>query len=153
MDQNKDSRQISQGRKNLYYLGIALMVLGFIAFSSVFVNGFLAMNDPFPWGSGGPGFMVWGLVGFVLILAGALLRGIGARGLAGSGLKLDPQQAREELQPYTDALGGMARDAADSFKQAGGDKEDKARVMVRCRACRALNDEADKFCGQCGQEL
>ncbi len=153
MDQNKDSRLISQGRKNLYYLGIALMVLGFISFFSVFVNGFLAMNDPFPWGSGGPGFMVWGLVGFVLILAGALLRGVGARGLAGSGLKLDPQQAREELQPYTDALGGMVRDAADSFKQEGGTAEEKTRVMVRCQACRALNDETDKFCGQCGQAL
>jgi len=153
MDQNKDSRQISQGRKNLYYLGIALMVLGVISFFSVFVNGFLAMNDPFPWSSGGPGFMVWGLVGFVLILAGALLRGVGARGLAGSGLKLDPQQAREELHPYTDALGGMVRDAADSFKQEGGAAEEKTRVMVRCQACRALNDEADKFCGQCGQAL
>jgi len=24
---------------------------------------------------------------------------------------------------------------------------------VRCRACSALNDETDKFCGQCGAQL
>lgn len=153
MNRNQDTREISRNRKALYYAGLLMMALGFIAFLSVFVNGLLAMNDPFSAFSGGPGFMVWGLAGFVLILAGALLRGIGASGLAGSGLKLDPQQAREELHPYTDALGSMARDAVDGYRKAGGTGEEEPRVMVRCRHCQALNREEARFCDQCGQAL
>ena len=36
--------------------------------------------------------------GMVLIVIGQIVRGIGARGLAGSGVVLDPEKAREDLQ-------------------------------------------------------
>ena len=36
-------------------------------------------------------------------------------------------------------------------RDAGGPQPDA--VKVRCRNCRALNDEPDKFCGQCGAAL
>jgi hypothetical protein len=148
----RDSKEISQGRKMLYYGGMALMAIGFLLFLSVFFTGFSRMGNPMSFIQG-PGFMSRGLVGFVMIIAGAVLRGIGARGAAGSGLVLDPNRAREDLAPYTSALGGMARDAMDSFKEQGGQGNDGQRVMVRCRACRALNQEDAKFCSQCGQQL
>jgi rRNA maturation endonuclease Nob1 len=45
----------------------------------------------------------------------------------------------------------MVKDAAEGFRQAGG--EAQAPIKVRCGHCRALNDEEDKFCGQCGKAL
>ncbi len=146
-----NKREISKERKALYYGGMALMGVGFLLFISVFFTGFSRMNSPLSMMEG-PGFMSRGIVGIVLIAAGAVLRGVGARGTAGSGLVLDPKKARDDLAPYTDALGGMARDAVDAFKGEGEPPEEQ-KVMVRCRACRALNDETAKFCSQCGAAL
>lgn len=148
----QNSKDIAPWRKGLYYAGLALMVIGLVAFLSVFVNGFISFSRPFGAFDEGLGFMVWGMVGFILMLIGSVMRGIGARGLAGSGLVLDPQQAREDLHPYTDALGGMARDAVEGFR-ASGNEETAQLVKVRCPNCKALNHESSKFCDQCGQKL
>lgn len=150
----KNSKQLAPWRKNLYYLGLVLIVLGILCVLMVFVQSIGAMNQPFMAVSDGPGFMVWGLVGFLLFATGGILRGIGERGLAGAGVILDPEKAREDLHPYTDALGGMARDAVDSFK-AGQKTEGEKQplVMLRCRDCQALNPEEAKFCNQCGKAL
>jgi hypothetical protein len=149
----RDNKEISKERKILYYAGMALMGIGFLLFISVFFSGVSMMNNPLSF-TQGPGFMTRGLIGFVMVAVGAVLRGIGARGAAGSGLLLNPRKAREDLAPYTDALGGMARDAVDAFKGQGSEApKAEPQVMVRCRACRALNDENAKFCSQCGAEL
>lgn len=146
----KNSKQLAPWRKNLYYLGLALIVLGLLCVLMVFVQGISAMNQSFI----DPGFMAWGLVGFVLFAAGGILREVGARGLAGAGVILDPEKAREDLHPYTDALGGMARDAVDSFKAGQQDKADQQpQVMLRCRNCQGLNPESALYCNQCGQKL
>lgn len=148
----QNSKDIAPWRKGLYYAGLALMVIGLVAFLSVFVNGFISFSRPFGAFDESLGFMVWGLVGFILMLIGSVMRGVGARGLAGSGIVLDPQQAREDLHPYTDALGGMARDAVEGFR-ASGNEETAQLVKVRCPNCKALNHESAKFCDQCGQKL
>ena len=151
-EENGDTKQISKQRKTLYYTGLVLMGIGLVCFLSVFVNGFLTFSRP-SFDMEGPGFMVWGLVGFVLILAGGILRGIGARGLAGSGLKLDPQQAREDLHPYTDAIGGMAKDAVAGFREAGAQADSTTAIRVRCQACQTLNEEDARYCKRCGQAI
>lgn len=149
-EKHNPDKEISASRKAMYYGGLALMVVGFLLFFSVFVSGFTRMNAPsFDYGNS---YMGRGLVGFLLVLAGAILRGIGARGLAGSGLLLNPKKAREDLAPYTDALGGMAKDAVEGFQKAGG-AAGREVIKVRCAACRALNEEQDKFCSQCGKPL
>ena len=61
---------ISEGRKTLYYLGMALMAVGFLLFISVF---FTMWSNPF----GGPSSMGAAPIGFVLIILGSILRGIG----------------------------------------------------------------------------
>lgn len=152
MDNREDRKDISSNRKALYYGGLVLVVLGIILFLSVFVSGISMMNDPFSMPNQGSGFMVRGLIGFLMIFVGSILRSIGARGLAGSGVVLNPKQAREDLAPYTDALGGMAHDAVEGFKQAGGMKAQEI-IKVRCPSCRALNEEQDKYCSQCGTAL
>ena len=150
----KDKKDITPWRKLLYYGGMALMATGLLLFLSVFLSAASVMNSPVSFGEA-PGFMTRGVFGFILVFIGAVLRGVGARGLAGSGVVLDPERAREDLAPFTGALGGMARDAVESFREAGGynGKAEAPQVMVRCRSCKALNREDAKYCDQCGAGL
>lgn len=106
-------RQISEERQAAYYLGGTLIVIGFLLFFSVFVSG--AMNfgkfDNFEADARSSMFRAFG--GMVLIIIGAVIQGIGRRGLAGSGVVLDPEKAREDMEPWSRMTGGMVKDAAD----------------------------------------
>ena len=81
------------------------------------------------------------------------MRGVGARGVAGSGLTLDPERAREDLKPYSHLAGGMISDALGEIRKSGVDSPRAVVVKVKCARCRALNDENAKFCSQCGAAM
>ncbi|HVF84844.1 MAG TPA: zinc ribbon domain-containing protein [Abditibacteriaceae bacterium] len=101
--------------------------------------------------------------GMGLIITGAMLMSFGSRGLAGSGVILDPQQVREDLKPWSHMAGGMIDDAATqsqtlsritgSINANSNAGEEEQTVKVRCAACRTLNDEEARFCDQCGAAL
>jgi len=65
--------------------------------------------------------------GMVLIIAGAVIRGIGVRGLAGSGVILDPKKAREDVEPWARMAGGIVKDAVEEtglkINQTSGKEE------------------------------
>lgn len=106
-------RSISPERQGLYYLGMALSVLGGILFLSAFVSfmvsfgDFNSFEDRMGWQVG------LGMAGMLCLLGGRLLRRLGMAGLAGSGMKLDPEQARRDLEPWARMGGGMLGDALD----------------------------------------
>lgn len=152
-DDPESSKQIQPWRKNLHTLGLVLIVIGLILFISPFFSIAGTMNSGFGTIMEGPGIISLGIFGFVLVVLGIALRGIGAKGLAGSGIVLDPEKAREDLQPYAKALGGMARDAVDSFMTEEGEKAPQPQVVIRCRSCKTLNPEDAVYCKQCGEEL
>lgn len=136
--------QVSEGRKTLYYLGMGLAVLGGILFISFF---FTSLSSD-PWS--GPSFGT-PVAGFVMILVGTILMGIGRLGLAGSGVILDPEKAREDLEPFARQGGGMLSDALEEvepLKSLGGEV-----IRVRCPHCKALNEEDARFCNQCGKAV
>ncbi|MEZ5977555.1 MAG: zinc ribbon domain-containing protein [Planctomycetota bacterium] len=158
------ARRISSERKFAYYFGAALSVVGFLVFLS---GGFEVVSHM----STGPSFgdqpdpakvFTRAIIGMVLFVGGGFVRSIGARGLAGSGVVLDPERARGELEPYSRMSGGMLKDGLD---EAGVDIGDVARnlggserrggpvVMIKCRACGKLNEEDSKFCQECGEKL
>ncbi|MEO0631919.1 MAG: SHOCT domain-containing protein [Planctomycetota bacterium] len=83
---------------------MALTVVGFLMFFSVFLS---ALSGR---GSGNFGLAPFGMI---LIVVGGLLRRAGARGLAGSGMILDPEQARDDLEPWARTAGGLVQDAID----------------------------------------
>lgn len=145
------SKEISKNRKMMYYAGNGVTILGVILFLSVF---FTAFMNPFGMlggmieGSSNP--MANGFVGFVLIIIGQLISNIGLKGKAGSGLILDPKQAREDLKPYSSQVGGMLNDVLDEVDLNVKPIE---VVKIRCQTCKALNDEDAKFCKECGSEL
>lgn len=151
-------KEITTERKLLFYGGTALMVTGFILFLIPFFSvinymnqgNFAMMND-----SASPATsFIWAVIGMVLLVIGRTLRSAGARGLAGSGLVLDPQRAKEELSTYSEAVGGMVRDAVNAFEKDKDKMTDSSSIIkVRCHSCRALNDEDAAYCKSCGKPL
>lgn len=146
------TRRISEQRKTAFYLGTGLMVIGGLLFASTFI----AILSSFGGSPSGGSMMETGMlrafIGIALLAIGGMVRGIGARGLAGSGVILDPKRARQDLEPYSRMAGGMLGDALDEADvNLGGEPEQV--VMVRCPACRTLNEEGSKFCQECGDAL
>ena len=135
------SQKISDGRRAAYYGGGALSVLGFL----IFLSNMLYMGE---FDGSAASFMWRPVLGMLLVMGGGVIRNIGARGIAGSGVVLNPEQARDELSPYSRMAGGMIRDALDA------DSEDQQQVeeviKIKCRNCSRLNDEDARFCQGCG---
>jgi len=145
---------ISKERKVTYYIGIGMIVLGFILFISVFFSFASFMNNPF--GSSGSPSFTNSILGMVLMIAGSIVMNIGAKGAAGSGLLLDPNKAREDLRPFNEAKGEMINDVIsniDIVDKITKPLEGKEIIKIRCRNCECLNDEDSKFCKSCGKEL
>lgn len=151
------SNKISKERKALYYIGMGLIVLGFILFLSsffIFGSGFDSFFD-----SGMPPFFKRALIGMICIIVGIVLMNIGARGTAGSGIILDPEKAREDLKPYSSATGGMINDVIGNIdiikdKKNSRDKKEILQIVkVKCQSCGELNDEDAKFCKSCGDRM
>lgn len=160
--------KISKERKATYYIGIGMMVLGFILFISTFFQaagfGDKLMEEPFmggPFSGGsfrnksGPSFS-GAIIGMILMISGGVVMNIGAKGAAGSGLLLDPDKAREDLKPFSEAKGKMINDVMsniDVVDKIGRARENREIIKIRCRNCSSLNDEDSRYCKSCGREL
>lgn len=148
------AKKISGERKTAYYVGMTVMVVGGLMFLSVFITAAINFGDFNNFESDARSSLFRAIGGMVLIIVGGIIRGVGAAGLAGSGVVLDPEQARSELEPYSRMAGGMLKDAIDeSGIKTGRTAEPEKIIMIKCRACGKLNEEDSKFCQECGQEL
>lgn len=150
--------KISNERKATYYIGMGMMILGFILFISVFFSmaGFMSSPSDGVFGMGGGPSFGTPIIGMVLMISGSIVMKIGAKGAAGSGVILDPEKAREDLKPFNEAKGGMINDALsniDVVDKITNPKEGKEVVKIRCRSCGSLNDEDAKYCKSCGKEI
>ncbi len=149
--------RISDSRKTMYYGGMAMSVVGLLTFLSLFLifpnphNGFGNFENSMQ------SFLLRGISGMALMIAGGALQQAGKRGLAGSGVVLDPEQARRDVEPWSRMAGGVVDDAlgeVDLAKHTGGAPHSGPDVVkVRCRNCQSLNDEDARFCDQCGKEI
>ncbi|MBI2478123.1 MAG: zinc ribbon domain-containing protein [Planctomycetia bacterium] len=146
------ARHISGERKTAYYLGMGLMILGGILFASTFVTFATRFGDFSNFESNAKSEMFRAFGGMALLIVGGIIRGIGARGLAGSGVVLDPEKARQELEPYSRMAGGMVKDALDEADVNLGGPPEKV-VMIKCPSCGRLNEENSKFCQECGKAI
>ncbi len=147
------AKKISEGRKTAYYVGMVLAILGVLAFASTFVSFIGHFGDFSNFESRSKSMMARAFGGMALIVIGGIVMGIGARGAAGSGLVLDPEKAREDLEPFTRMAGGMVKDALDEADIKLGKGEPEKVIMIKCRKCNKLNEEDSKFCQECGQPL
>ncbi|MDH3583200.1 MAG: hypothetical protein OER86_03195 [Phycisphaerae bacterium] len=147
--------QISKERKNAYYLGMGLGAVGLLMFLSTFVI-FIANFGNFDnFDSRAKTSAALAFGGMLLMMAGGAIRRVGAAGAAGSGLVLDPAQAREDLEPFSRQAGGMLQDVLDEAdirpSDFGGGSE--RVVMIKCQVCAQLNEEFSKYCQECGSRL
>ena len=158
-------KSISPERQGAYLFGMVLVGIGLCLFLSTFLSmmsGFGA--GPSIGGSGDAGMggvMGRALGGMLLMAIGRGVMRVGARGVAGSGLILDPDQARKDLSPYSKMAGGMAKDALEEagidLRRRGEDAAAKNKtepvIMLRCPQCQTLNEDGSKFCQECGAKL
>src|SRR5262249_39463854 len=101
--------------------------------------------------------LVRALLGMGLMVVGGILMSVGARGPAGSGFVLDPEKARQDLEPWSRMGGGIVQDALSEVnvvkKIEEGMGNPQPQVKIRCQKCQGLNDETAKFCNQCGSAI
>lgn len=160
--------KISRKRKVTYYIGMAMIIVGFILFISVFFKiGSMMTNRFNPIFSDSyvfdtrSSFIARPVIGIILIISGSIVMSIGARGAAGSGLVLDPDKAREDLKPFNEAKGAMINDVisnidvVDTFTNHLNKQNDiqKEIIKIKCRNCNTLNDEDAKYCKGCGRHI
>jgi hypothetical protein len=109
------ARQISPERKALYRVGQIVALVGLLMFLSTFVTFLWHFGDftNFEHNARSDGFRAIG--GMVLIIAGSALMGVGAAGAAGSGLNLDPEKARDDLEPWARMSGGLTKASLDEM--------------------------------------
>lgn len=145
----------------MYYGGMALTVIGVLLFMSNFLTPLIPV-DPFSDGERiVSGMMGRAIGGMALIMVGNLLMSIGKKGAAGAGLILDPEQARKDIEPWSQMAGGVINDVAkevdlsELMGKGEGTKQEviKEVIKVKCRNCSALNDEDAKFCKACGKTV
>ena len=146
---NQSSNNISSERKTLFYLGRALMGIGLVLFLSMFV--IVVFSDPWELTNSNP--MGAGVIGFIMIFVGTLISTVGAHGKAGSGMVLDPEQAREDLKPFSRQAGGMLNDALEAADLKEHLSAVKEVIKIRCRSCGELNDEDASYCKKCGAKM
>lgn len=150
------SKNISGERKALYYVGMALCVIGAIMFISTFFSNMSTSIGFYDFEKQTQSMMTRAISGMITIVIGTILMSIGARGAAGSGLILNPEKAREDLKPWSKMTGGIVNDAVeeiDAVKNLSMNKSSKEIIKVKCRDCGVLNDEDAKFCKGCGNNL
>ncbi|MDX6765859.1 MAG: zinc-ribbon domain-containing protein [Candidatus Methylacidiphilales bacterium] len=146
------AQQISEKRQTAFTLGTGLIIVGGLLFASTFISFVARFGDFTNFEARTQSGMFRALGGIGLILVGGWVRGIGARGLAGSGVVLDPAQAREDLEPYSRMAGGMVKDALQETG-LGQSKTPETIIKIKCLSCGALNPEDANFCHKCGKPL
>ena len=146
-------RKISGQRKAAYYIGMGIIAVGLLLFASTFLSAIMGFGDFTDFEQRGRSMMIRAFGGMGLMVVGGIVAAIGARGVAGSGVKLDPEQAREELEPYSRMAGGMIKDALDEADISLGAKNPEKVIMIKCQSCGQLNEEDSKFCQECGVKL
>lgn len=60
--------------------------------------------------------MTRSILGILLLVGGQVVAQAGKRGLAGSGIILDPVQARKDVEPWSRMAGGVANDIIEEIK-------------------------------------
>ena len=156
-------RNVSPQRKATYYVGMIISGIGLMLFLSFFFTVAAGFANPANLAAGVGSAFARAVFGFVMIAAGQIITRIGSRGLAGSGMLLDPEKERDDLEPWNRMTGGMADDTLSevgvvkaveqALTREAEEPPQREVVKVRCRSCQSLNDEDAKFCDQCGAAL
>jgi hypothetical protein len=106
-------RTLPPERLVAFYFGMALTGIGILLFLSDFFGFMARFGDFSDFESRSRAGMMRTILGMICIAVGQLMMRFGRSGLAGSGMILDPQRTREELEPWSRMSGGILKDTLD----------------------------------------
>ena len=109
------SNPISPQRKSLHKVGLIVAGLGLLSFLSVFVSEAMEFGEFNNFEANARSSAMRGVVGMIMMIAGGAMVVLAVGGRAGSGLSLDPEQARKDLEPWARLGGGLQKDALDEM--------------------------------------
>jgi len=92
-------RQIPPERRAIFYVGLIVSVIGILSFLSTFLSFAAHFGDFTNFEQRASSMMLRAVIGMVMMIAGGVLSGVGKAGLAGSGIILDTEQARRDVEP------------------------------------------------------
>lgn len=118
------THDIPPQRRRLAWLGLGLAALGVGLFGTAFLRQAFGFDDVMKGPIRAPGEMettaILAFSGLALVATGLFMRQVAVRGLAGSGLILNPRQARRDLEPWSRLGGGVIKDALHEAQIAPG---------------------------------
>jgi hypothetical protein len=129
----RDPNESPRPWKVMKYVGSGIALIGFLLFFSVFISGAMNFGNFDNFEARTRNMSIRAVLGMFMIIGGGVLGGIAAK------------QGRN--------AGGESGPSNDGTWRFGSDQELAGPIKIRCQKCRALNDEAAKFCDQCGAEL
>lgn len=141
-------RQVSPERKALYYVGMVVTAIGLLTGISVFISAASHFGDFSNFQERGRSMIARTLIGFLMIVGGGFLSRIGRMGMAGSGIKLDPEEARKDVEPWARMTDGVVKDAMDEAgiktgSQATGERlpfDERLRRLQKLREDGLVSD-------------
>jgi len=92
---------------------MVIMIIGGLTFFSVFATFALHFGDFSNFESMGRSMAARGFGGMFMLMLGGFLMNVGRMGVAGSGIVLDPEEARHNVEPWARLTGGVVKDALD----------------------------------------
>ena len=136
-------RQIPPERKAIFYIDRIVSVLGILSFLSTILSFAARFGDFTNFAERGRSEALRAVIGMVMMVAGGLLSGVGKAGLAGSGIILDTEQARRDVEPWSRMAGGVLKDAMDEAGIGGGSKptDETLAFDERLRRLKQLRDD------------
>jgi hypothetical protein len=129
----------------LYYVGMAVTVIGFLTFFSTFISSAMHFGGE----EQGRSMAIRAIIGMFMVVGGSFLTLIGRMGVAGSGIKLDPEEARRDVEPWARMTGGVVKDAMDEAgikmgSQATGENlpfDERLRRLQKLREDGLINEQ------------
>lgn len=142
-------RQIPPERKVIFYLGMGVLVVGVLLFLSTFLSAALHFGDFSNFVERSRSMALRAILGVGLVIVGGVLQAVGRAGLAGSGIKLDPEEARRDVEPWARMGGGIVKDALDEagirLKDESGQEDipfdEKLRRLTKLREDGLITEE------------
>lgn len=137
----RNDDEIPFWRKFMFYGGKIVSTFGMILFFSSFFLHSGNLNPLRP------------IAAICMIFSGNVSSNVGKKGLAGSGILLNPKKEREDLKPFSKAGGEILKDVMDEYKKEDRSESENVTIKIKCQNCGALNDEDARFCSNCGKKL
>jgi hypothetical protein len=128
-------RNISPERKTIFYIGSAISIIGGLLFFSIFISGAMRFGDFSDFEARTRSYALRAVIGMAMFIGGAIMSNVGRAGLAGSGVVLDPEKSRQDLEPWSRMSGGVLKDTLDEagldLSKMGSDPGDDFADQLR----------------------